>query len=133
MPRAMATLPLSTPSETDRGLLDRVAQGDEAALESLYDRYAGMLNALAHRIAGESSDAEEIVLDTFAKAWRDATRFRSERGSVAAWLTMICRSRALDLVRARGRGARLLTRAAASAPDAAPAMGAAAPGGDRPV
>jgi RNA polymerase sigma-70 factor (ECF subfamily) len=112
-------------------LLDRVARGDDAALESLYDRYAGVLTALAQRIAGEASDAEEIVLDTFTKAWREATRFSAERGSVAAWLTTICRSRALDLVRARGRSAKLLTRAATSEPEQPPAMGTGAASGDR--
>ncbi|HEV8150809.1 MAG TPA: sigma-70 family RNA polymerase sigma factor [Gemmatimonadales bacterium] len=128
----MATLPLTSVTESDRGLLDRVAQGDEAALERLYDRYAAVLYALAYRIAGERSDAEEIVLDSFTQAWRDATRFRSERGSVAAWLTMICRSRALDLVRARARRARVASSAAAAEPGAPPAMGSAV-GGERDI
>jgi RNA polymerase sigma-70 factor (ECF subfamily) len=128
----MATLPLTSVTESDRGLLDRIAQGDEAALERLYDRYAAVLYALAYRIAGERSDAEEIVLDSFTQAWRDATRFRSERGSVAAWLTMICRSRALDLVRARTRRARVASSAAAAEPGAPPAMGSAA-GGERDI
>ena len=119
----MAPLPLTSPTESDQGLLDRVARGEEAALERLYDAYAPALYALAYRIAGERSDAEEIVLDSFAQAWRDARRFRAERGSVIAWLTTICRSRALDLVRARGRRARLVSSAAAADPDAAPGMG----------
>lgn len=130
-PGAMATLPLTSATETDRSLLARVTRGEETALEQLYDRYSAALYALAYRIAGERFDAEEIVLDSFAQAWRDAARFRSERGSVAAWLTMICRSRALDLVRARARRARVVTTAAAAEPDALPAMGGSAPGGDR--
>lgn len=119
----MASLPPTSSTESDHGLLDRVARGEEAALERLYDRYAAALYALAYRIAGERSDAEEIVLDCFAQAWRDARRFRAERGSVIAWLTTICRSRALDLVRARGRRARVVNHAAAADPDVAPAMG----------
>ncbi|HEV8598729.1 MAG TPA: sigma-70 family RNA polymerase sigma factor [Gemmatimonadales bacterium] len=119
----MAPLPLTSSTESDRGLLDRVARGEEAALERLYDTYASALYALAYRIAGERSDAEEIVLDSFAQVWRDARRFRAERGSVIAWLTTICRSRALDLVRARGRRARLVSSAASADPEVAPAMG----------
>lgn len=130
---SMVTPPLPRPAETDRALLDRVARGDEPALESLYDRYSGVLHAVAFRISGERSDAEEIVLDSFSQAWREATRFQSERGSVIAWLTMICRSRALDLVRARGRRSRLATKAVAAEPDAAPAMGSVNPGGDRDI
>jgi len=128
---AMATLPLTSTTETDRALLERVARGDEPALERLYDRYAAVLYGLAFRIAGERSDAEEIVLDCFAQAWRDAARFQAERGSVIAWLTMICRSRALDLVRARGRRARLVSSAVAAEPDAPPAMGGRQGGGER--
>lgn len=124
---AMATLHAPTASETDRSLLERIAEGNEPALERLYDRHSAVLYATAYRIAGERSDAEEIVLDAFAQAWRDAARFRSERGSVIAWLTMICRSRALDLVRARGRRTRLLAAASAAGSDAAPAMGTGEP------
>src|SRR5437867_1117059 len=125
-PGAMATLPHSSTSETDRSLLERIAGGDESALARLYDRYAGALYAVAGRIAGERSDAEEIVLDAFAQAWREAGRFRTERGSVIAWLTVICRSRALDLVRARGRRTRAVSGAARE-PGAPPAMGAGEP------
>lgn len=123
----MATLHAPTATETDRSLLERAALGNEPALEQLYDRYSAVLYGTAYRIAGERSDAEEIVLDTFAQAWRDAPRFRSERGSVIAWLTMICRSRALDLVRARGRRARLTNAASSSEPDGSPAMGTGEP------
>ncbi len=111
-------------TDADRRAVERMALGDEAALAGLYDRYAGPLYALACRIAGERADADEVVLDTFQQAWRDASRFRADRGSVAAWLTMICRSRALDLVRARGRRDRAVSRAVAAAADDAPAMGA---------
>jgi RNA polymerase sigma-70 factor (ECF subfamily) len=128
---AMATLPLPTATESDQNLLERVARGDEAALEHLYDKYSAALYGVAYRISGERSDAEEIVLDSFTQAWRDAPRFQSARGSVIAWLTMICRSRALDLIRARGRRARVITRAAAAEPDLTPAMGAAQPGSER--
>lgn len=128
----MASPPLTSSSESDRALLDRIVRGDEAALGRLYDSYAPSLYALAYRIAGERSDAEEIVLDCFAQAWRDAQRFRAERGSVIAWLTTICRSRALDLVRARGRRTRLVSNAAAADPEEAPAMGQN-PGGEGDV
>ena len=119
----MAIPSVSPSNDSDRRLLERMARGDEQALASLYDRFAGALYGVALRIAGERADADEIVLDTFQQAWRDATRFREERGSVAAWLTMICRSRALDLVRSRVRRDRAVTRAESAAPGDVPAMG----------
>lgn len=108
----------------DRDLVARAAGGDDGAIAQLYDRYGTVLYAVAYRVVGQRADAEEIVLDAFAQAWRDAVRFEAERGSVAAWLTMIARSRALDLVRARTRRDRMTATAAAGDPDRAPAMGA---------
>jgi len=119
----MAIPSMSPANESDRRLLERMARGDEQALAALYDRFGAALYGVAFRISGERADADEIVLDAFQQAWREATRFREERGSVAAWLTMICRSRALDLVRSRVRRDRAVTRAESATPDTVPAMG----------
>jgi len=107
----------------DANLVARAGGGDERAIAELYDRYGQVLYAVAYRIVGQRADAEEVVLDAFSQAWREATRFDAARGSVAGWLTMIARSRALDLVRARSRRERITASAAAERPDSAPAMG----------
>lgn len=130
----MTQVRLSTPAadtaaDRDRRLLDRVAGGDERALGELYDRYAAALFGIAWRISDERADAEEIVLECFSQAWRDAAKFQAEKGSVIAWLTMICRSRAIDLIRSRTRRAKLAQSATAADPDQAPGMG---PGSQRP-
>lgn len=91
-------------------------------MSALYDRYAASLLGLALRITREQADAEEVVVDTFAQAWRDAARFEIGRGSVAAWLATIARSRALDVIRSRTRRGRLADAAEAEGGDA-PAMG----------
>ena len=105
----------------DRELVARSAAGDERAMSDLYDRYGTVLYTVAYRVVGQRADAEEVVVEAFAQAWRDAGRFEAGRGSVAAWLTMIARSRALDLVRARGRRDKLAATAAVSGLDAGPA------------
>jgi len=115
------TAPRPSPS-VDGDLMARAARGDERAIGQLYDRYGAVLYAVAYRIVGERADAEEVVVEALAQAWRDAPRFESARGSVAGWLTMIARSRALDLVRARSRRERITATAAADRPDAPPAM-----------
>ena len=51
---------------------------------------------LVMRFVPEQSDAEGVILEAFAQAWRDAARFSPDRGSVISWLIMIARSRALD-------------------------------------
>ncbi|HUF36222.1 MAG TPA: sigma-70 family RNA polymerase sigma factor, partial [Gemmatimonadales bacterium] len=115
---------LSHDPHSDLDLVTRAATGEERAIAALYDRYGGVLYAVAFRIVGERADAEEVVIEAFAQAWREAARFEVARGSVAAWLTVMARSRALDLVRARGRRERITASAAAERPDASPAMGA---------
>lgn len=96
----------------DSALVAQTAGGDERALGELYDRYGGMAFSLACAIVGEHADAEEVVADAFAQIWRSASAFDPARGSVAAWVATIARTRALDLVRSRKRRARVLEEAA---------------------
>ncbi|HUQ82779.1 MAG TPA: sigma-70 family RNA polymerase sigma factor [Gemmatimonadaceae bacterium] len=96
----------------DSALVSRAAVGDERALGELYDRYGGLAFSLASAIVGERADAEEVVAEAFAQIWRSASAFDPSRGSVAAWVSTIARTRALDLVRSRKRRARVLEEAA---------------------
>ena len=112
----------------DRALVARMATGDERALGDLYDLHGSMTYALAVAIVRERADADEVVADAFGQAWRSAPQFDPSRGSVAAWLATITRTRALDLVRARGRRSRALERAARADAD-----GLAAPLGQAPA
>ena len=102
----------------DRALVARIADGDERALGELYDRHGATVHAMAYRILGERADAEEAAAETFAQAWREAARFEAGRGSVAAWLITMARTRALDIARASQRRSRLSLVAAASDPRA---------------
>ncbi|HEU4763459.1 MAG TPA: sigma-70 family RNA polymerase sigma factor [Gemmatimonadales bacterium] len=122
------TRPAAVPPTTldDQALVLRMASGDEQVVGQLYDRYGPVLYATAYRITGESADAEEVVMDAFAQAWRDAARYDPRRGSVGAWLMTITRTRALDLVRSRGRRARTLEELTADPTALMPAL----PGGD---
>jgi len=88
-------------AEADRGLVRAIAQGSSDALGRLYDRHAGIVFALARRILARPEDAEEIVQDVFAQVWRQAAEYRGERASVAGWVVMLTRTRAIDRLRAR--------------------------------
>jgi RNA polymerase sigma-70 factor (ECF subfamily) len=95
----------------DHALVQRMAAGDERALGELYDRHGRAAYALVCAIVGERADADEVVVDVFKQAWQSAAQFEPARGSVGSWLVTIARTRALDLVRARGRRSRALDRA----------------------
>ncbi len=124
--RALVNAPTAT--QNDRDLLTRAAAGDDRAATALFDRFGSVLFAVAFRILRDRDEADEAVVLAFSQAWRDAARFESSRGSVAAWLTVIARSRALDQLRARQRRQRMNESASRSDPDLLPGM--SAPPGD---
>lgn len=82
-------------------LMLRVQQREPAALEALYDATCARLFSLATTILRSREDAEEVVCDCYTQAWNDAGRYDAARATVLGWLTMICRSRALDRLRQR--------------------------------
>jgi len=91
------------PQASDSLLVERIMAGDENALAALYDRYAGMLFAMLVRILRDASAAEEVLQDLFLQLWRGASRFDASRGSMAAWLLVIGRNRALSRLRGKAR------------------------------
>lgn len=93
--------PASAVAADDVAAVRSMAAGDRDAVASLYDRHARAVFSLALRIVRDQQDAEEVVQEVFAQAWRSAGRFDAGRGAVVAWLLMMTRSRAIDRVRAR--------------------------------
>lgn len=82
-------------------LIQRIQQHEAAALEALYDATCTRLFALASAILRSREDAEEVVCDCYTHVWNDAGRYDPNRATVLGWLTMLCRSRALDRLRQR--------------------------------
>ena len=105
--RPVPSMPCPEPNERrsnaaiDGALIRRVANGDESALSELYDRYAGLLLALARRILTRQSDAEEVLQEVFLQVWNQAGRYDTRRSAVSTWLVLITRSRAIDRLRSR--------------------------------
>lgn len=82
-------------------LIDRVGQRDEAALRQLYDRTSPRLFGLALRVVRQREWAEDVLQEAFMTVWRVAGDYRGTLSPPLAWLGLIVRSRALDLLRRR--------------------------------
>lgn len=104
---------------TDGNLLQRIADGDSAAFETLYRRFARPLFGLALRMLRDRSRAEDAVQETFAAIWRSAASYKPERGPGAPWLYAVARNAIVDRARARGE-ATFADPPEAVAPDAGP-------------
>ena len=85
----------------DAALMEKVMAGDESAFALLYDRYSPMLFGMLMRILQDSQAAEEVLQDIFLQLWRRPKQFDRSRGSLAAWLTVIGRNRAISKLRGR--------------------------------
>ena len=82
-------------------LLDRIAQQDDAALKVLYRQCAPKMYGLALRVVTNRDWAEDVVQEAFLTIWRSAGDYRASLSPPMAWLGLIVRSRALDMLRRR--------------------------------
>ena len=99
-------IPQSSPAAAP-DLVARIAGGDQAAFEQLYDQSSSLLFTLVSRIVGDPGDAADLLQEVYLEVWRKASNYDRARGAPMAWLVTLARSRAIDRVRAlgsRGKG-----------------------------
>jgi RNA polymerase sigma-70 factor (ECF subfamily) len=76
-----------------------VQRGDARAFEAVYDRHGSSAFSLAYRIAGNRSQAEDIVQEAFLSVWRSSVRYQPDRGNLRSWLLSVVHNRAIDSIR----------------------------------
>jgi len=81
-------------------VLARARQGDSDAFRSLVERHSRSVFRLAFRMTGNEQDAEDVVQESFLRAYRQLGRFES-RANFGTWLYRITANCAVDLMRAR--------------------------------
>jgi RNA polymerase sigma-70 factor (ECF subfamily) len=87
---------------SDLAVVARVRAGDHDAFRHLVERHSRSVFRLAYRLTGREEDADDIVQETFLKAFRQIARFES-RSSFATWLYRITVNCSHDLMRQRPR------------------------------
>lgn len=87
---------------TDVTVVSRARTGDPDAFRLLVERHSQPIFRVAYRMTGNEHDADDVVQETFLRAYRQLDRFE-ERANFGTWLHRIAINCALDLLRARGR------------------------------
>jgi RNA polymerase sigma-70 factor, ECF subfamily len=85
---------------TDAAAVALARDGDSEAFRALVDRHSRAVYRLAHRMTGNPQDAEDVVQETFLKAYRQLGRFES-RANFSTWLHRIAVNCSIDLIRGR--------------------------------
>lgn len=88
--------------QNDRAFVTKARSGDKDAFRTLVERHARVLFRLAFRMTGNAEDAEDVVQESFLRAWCQLDRF-DERASFGTWMYRIATNCALDVVRLRKR------------------------------
>jgi RNA polymerase sigma-70 factor (ECF subfamily) len=85
---------------TDTAAVALAREGDSDAFRGLVERHSRAVYRLAHRMTGNPQDAEDVVQETFLKAYRQLGRFES-RANFGTWLHRIAVNCSIDLIRSR--------------------------------
>src|SRR5688572_6482777 len=86
--------------ESDRSAVAQVCGGDGNAFQSLVERHSKYVFHVAYRLTGSSQDAEDVVQETYLKAYRQLSRFEA-RADFRTWLHRITVNCSIDFIRAR--------------------------------
>lgn len=87
--------------DPDGELVARVALGDAAAVRSLMARKLPRMLALAQRMLGDASEAEDVAQDVFVKVWREAANWRPGQARFDSWMHRVAINLCYDRLRRR--------------------------------
>jgi RNA polymerase sigma-70 factor (ECF subfamily) len=90
---------METQKAKDEALMARIANGEEGAVEELYDRFGSLVYRMAYQMLPSKSDAEDAVQEVFVRLWKTADRFDSTRAALSTWVVLITRRYLVDRLR----------------------------------
>jgi RNA polymerase sigma-70 factor (ECF subfamily) len=84
------------------GVIERARSGDSDAFRQLVEQHSRAIFRLAFRMTGNEEDAEDVVQETFLRAYKQLDKYEA-RSSFSTWLYRIASNYSLDLIRMRKR------------------------------
>lgn len=84
-------------------ILQRIASGDQSAMQAGLDHYGGLVWSLARRFSADRTEAEDATQEIFVDLWKNAAQFDPARGSETTFVSMLARRRLIDRYRKRSR------------------------------
>jgi RNA polymerase sigma-70 factor, ECF subfamily len=89
--------------DSDVLLAARLSAGDDRALAEAFDRLGPAVYAGALRVLGDAAAAQDVVQDVFVELWSRPGRYDPAAGPLRAYLVLLARHRAVDIVRSELR------------------------------
>jgi len=90
---------MATPNHEDWMLMQAVAQGDEAAIDTLYDRFGTFVYRCVRQALSNRAEAEDAVQEIFVRLWKTADRYDPSRAKLVTWVMLIAKRHAIDRLR----------------------------------
>lgn len=95
------SLPENPENYSDKQLFDAIQKRQTWALAAIYDRYSPQLYGLSLKILKNQTLAQDVIQDVFISIWKRIDSFDPGRGTPIAWMTILCRNRCIDALRAK--------------------------------
>ncbi|MGV8878331.1 MAG: RNA polymerase sigma factor [Sphingobacteriaceae bacterium] len=88
----------SANAKNDLRLVDRAKEGEQKAYAELMGRYKDSIYFMALKMVNNKDDAQDLTIETFAKAFKNLEKFRPEF-AFSTWLFRIATNGCIDFIR----------------------------------
>jgi RNA polymerase sigma-70 factor (ECF subfamily) len=93
----------------------RLTHGEQAALGELYDRFAPLVHALAHRVTADDEAATAVLREVFTEIWEHPEGYDPQDGPLRGWIAELAQRHAIRRLRRSAEAEERIRAAAAAA------------------
>lgn len=96
--------------QADYELMQRIASGDDAALDEFNRRFYPLIFSTAFKVLKHQEDTEDVCVEVLNTVWKKAESYHPKKGSLVTWICTTARNRSIDRVRSVQRRVALYDR-----------------------